>query len=289
MNRLLCMLLAVSSLAACGGGDDGSPSASVEAEPNDTAAQANVLGSAPGVVGASIGVAGDVDYYQVTVNGDGWVMVTAETFQSGTTCPDIDTELWFLAEDEAELAYNDDARNGCSGASLVLPAGNYYVVVDEPTWLATFPYELHVTQWSPPTESEPNDDGAVGVGTNDFSSANADGPYSADTLLVGTLDPAGDEDVYAVHNPGASAAAVVLQTFTGGYGMCSSHFTSSNDTYLYVHAANGTILASDDDSGPGLCSFLTYSVPAGETVYVRIRQFSDAAPVIPYLFEIDFP
>jgi cysteine-rich repeat protein len=47
-------------------------------------------------------------------------------------------------------------------------------------------------------ESEPNDDTQVASQTNDFSSANAQGPYSTDTLIKAAISPSGDDDCFAV-------------------------------------------------------------------------------------------
>lgn len=140
------------------------------------------------------------------------------------------------------------------------------------------------------TETEPNDDGDVSAGAdftagNDFSIDNAEGPFTSDTYIEATFNPAGDEDVFAVTNAGAASTDVTLSTFgLAGPGTCDG------DTYVHVRDAAGTSLAEADDNLDvgNACAELTYAVPAGETLYFHVLDFGDNDSY-PYWALIDFP
>ena len=139
-------------------------------------------------------------------------------------------------------------------------------------------------------EVEPNDDGMPEVRQtgessldgNDFSSADANGPYSENTLIEAAFSVAGDEDVYALTNTTGSAVDVTLTTYGSTFGACNL------DTVINIRDAAGTRLARNDDSGIGLCSELVYSLGAGETVYVHLVEYGDNATGA-YLLHIRFP
>ena len=182
----------------------------------------------------------------------------------------------------------------CSHISYVPAAGTYFVRVSGNSATSTFPYILAVRAETLPAatpEAEPNDDGATATGMStfegtDFSAAAANGPYSADTVVAGALDPAGDEDVFAISNAGATPAEVYLETFNGGFGAC----TSGLDTQLRIRDASGTVLAFDDDAGTGrFCSFLAYVIPIGTTVYAHVIDFGDNTAAAACSLHISFP
>lgn len=121
------------------------------------------------------------------------------------------------------------------------------------------------------SESEPNDDGAIAVATNDFSSANADGPFTDDVLISANL-AAGDDDVFAVTNPFAVPAYLHAETFgPGGVGECANP-----NTVLTIRDAAGVQLATDDNGGVDFCSRISeFVVAPGATVYVHVIDSGD--------------
>src|SRR6185295_7374296 len=92
----------------------------------------------------------------------------------------------------------------------------------------------------------------------------------------GTIGPAGDVDFYRIDVP-LAGSSLRIETFdSAGPVTCAAI-----DTLVELRAADGTpILASDDDSGPGNCSFIdgtaalsgAHNVAAG-TYYVRVRLY----------------
>ncbi|HEV8322591.1 MAG TPA: DUF4215 domain-containing protein [Myxococcota bacterium] len=149
-----------------------------------------------------------------------------------------------------------------------------------------------VCQWEVTlTETEPNEDGTPSTGGaatsgNDFSSASANGPITADAYVAGALVPAGDEDVYAVTNSGGAAVLVTFTTFGAAGGDCAA----GEDTVIRVRNAAGTSLAFNDDyAGGGLCSQVSYSIPAGTTVYVQVLRYGDGLAMSGYFLRVEFP
>ena len=116
-------------------------------------------------------------------------------------------------------------------------------------------------------ESEPNNDNGA-----------------ADTLTPGTpvtgaIKP-GDHDWFAVTLPSEKALTVSTTDFTD---TCT---VSRGDTFVKVYGTDGTtLLASDDDSGPGSCSNATGGALAdlqAGTYYVEVSGFNSASRVDAY-------
>jgi cysteine-rich repeat protein len=142
-------------------------------------------------------------------------------------------------------------------------------------------------------EIEPNEDGTPEIGSafegNDFSIMNANGPHAASTIISATLQPAGDEDVFAVRNPGAGAVLVRFETHDAAVGQGLP--CNVIDTVLLIRDAEGNILTGNDDSIPGsLCSRIDHVIRPGETVYAHVLVYGDssAIPEPGYWLAIDF-
>ena len=124
----------------------------------------------------------------------------------------------------------------------------------------------------PPSESEPN--GTIGT---------ADGPIGGDATLTGGII-AYDVDYFAVTNPGAVSVTVAMRIYMGSVGSC----TGSGDPTLTLYTSGGSQLAYNDDS-LGLCSSLTYTIPAGTTYYLKVAALSSGNTVPSYLLDVNFP
>ena len=90
-------------------------------------------------------------------------------------------------------------------------------------------------------------------------------PLTTDGYLTASINPATEVDVFPVRNPYPGPIAIQFETFGQTPGVCAI------DTLLELLDASGAVLASDNDGSRVLyCSALTYSVPAGATVYARV-------------------
>jgi cysteine-rich repeat protein len=93
-------------------------------------------------------------------------------------------------------------------------------------------------------------------------------PITSDAYVGGSLSPGTDADVLPVKNNYPGPIAISFETFGDTPGTCAI------DTYVELLNGGGTVLASDDDGSRALfCSALTYSVPSGATIYVRVTSF----------------
>lgn len=284
--RLRVLVALAATLAACSGpdrADGGGPDPADAGEPNDSIPEATPI--KPGaVVVAEIGYGPDVDYYRFTVPATG-AFVHIQTFDaSGVTCNGVDTMTSLVEPDgttSGNVLYVDDGFFTCDEISTWLPPGTYYAVVADSGYNDSgYAYAVVVTvdpgDAGTSAESEPND-----------TLETANGPYSADALVAGTVkvasDFSGESDWFAVANGSGVDQIVLLETFQGALGSCLS-----GDTRLYVYDAAGTQLAFDDDSGVGFCAYVPITIPAFTTRYVRVTTWGATRDQW-YLLRIDFP
>jgi cysteine-rich repeat protein len=131
-------------------------------------------------------------------------------------------------------------------------------------------------------EVEPNDDADVAVDTVDFLLANAQGPFTDDVFIGAAITPAGDDDFFAVTNPGTGWAALRVETFgSAGPGTCNT------DTWVEIRTAAETVLFTDDEGGINSCSLVPlYPMAPGETVYVRVIDYQDNGTIASYFADI---
>jgi len=139
------------------------------------------------------------------------------------------------------------------------------------------------------TEKEPNDDGDVAVGQDDYDPTPlALTLIQTDTLVSASLAPAGDEDMVRVFGSSSDTeTSVRIETFgRGGPGTCDL------DTVMELYdRKTGVVVASDDDSGVGSCSSITYAIPAQfpvDAVNVHIGAKGDATPAGLYFVSVTY-
>jgi cysteine-rich repeat protein len=102
-----------------------------EIEPNATIAAATPPWAGFGHWIAAISPAGDHDYFQVTLSGAGTVTFATHSVGNPATCPE-DTVIHLLDGSGAQIQEDDDAgADNCSMLSAALPAGTYYLWVEE--------------------------------------------------------------------------------------------------------------------------------------------------------------
>ena len=159
-------------------------------------------------------------------------------------------------------------------------------------------------------ETEPNEDGTpatggTGIAGNDFdvggmlaiNNATAQGVLSVNgtngrtwiaALRVGAAPgTAGDEDVYAVTNPGAAALEVQADTWDAATGISRACPTATADTGINVRDAAGVVVTSNDNrvSGDG-CSRVTFILAAGQTRYIHVTENGDNAVLAKYFLVV---
>lgn len=163
--------------------------------------------------------------------------------------------------------------------SYVLPAGTYYVKVQESGQNAVvgqYFIKLYVSQDTP-----------TATATNTPASGDAyeyDGTYlTAKTITSGisqihSIFPSGDSDWVKFDVTGPSTVTLETSGTTGG------------DTVLYLYnaagAASGTSLAVNDDGGTGYWSKITYAITTPGTYYARVVEYSNYYTISSYYLSL---
>lgn len=261
-----------------------------EVEPNGTAQSANPYSS---LFYAAVSPAGDQDVISVVVPAGATALQAETRAITANACPNglLDSYIEVLdPTGTVVLAADDDSGAGLCAKVIApsLTAGTYFVRVKASGGTPAFPYWLDVTLTpevcgdGDQTPGEQCDDGNTAPGDGcsaacqlelDEAEPN-DAPmvanaYSAPPWLA-TIDPVGDVDVVSVSVPGP-ASTLSASVGDAGTGLCGMN---QLDSYVEILDAGGAVLAGDDDSGPGWCSFTTISGLAAGTYFVRVKAAS---------------
>ncbi|MDR1970736.1 MAG: DVUA0089 family protein [Treponema sp.] len=179
-----------------------------------------------------------------------WFRVTASTaaLLVMETGGDIDTYMELFDSSLSLLAENDDAgENVNAKVAYFFERGQTCLVkVRGYSSDITGPYQFHALIDA--DISEPN---------NSMSAATA---IRLGTAQSANIAPAGDTDWYRVTIPSGGREFVAYTE--GGI-----------DTKLYLHDSRGTLLAEDDDNGPGSNACIQMVLNPG-TVYLRVEHYA---------------
>jgi hypothetical protein len=239
-----------------------------EVEPNDTPAEANVL-TVGDDMSAAIDVAGDFDYFAITVAaGD---ILTFETLPGDAD----DTRMWLYDTDgTTELVFNDDGGQGFY--SLIADyefaaAGTYYIAISHYSSSGTGTYILTATETVPP-EPQPNDlcEGAIDV-------TSLDQPYDEFDLCLynNDYDPGSDgctgfiasgpDAVYVVDLAAGQEFFASAEPLEGGFTDLS--------IYLVTDCADLTSCVAGSDAGNP--EQVAYTSVDGGTYYLIIDSYTN--------------
>ena len=135
------------------------------------------------------------------------------------------------------------------------------------------------------------------VGTDSFTYSVTDGLLTSQASVTVTVNPPPDDHSNLLNS---TATAISLSGGTRGQGFASGNLEVADDrdvfrvavangvitlglngvngldTYLRVYNSVGTLIGSDDDSGPGFSSALSLSVSSG-TYYISAGSYADSA------------
>lgn len=253
-----------------------------ETEPNNTTAEANArsMDAVPTLVTGDmhikgiISAVGDKDYFKMTLAQAS--VVRFETFDpSFGDCIGMNTAIRIFDSNGGAFA-SDTAAAGissCSALIVNMPAGTYYIEVEESgndAMIATYIYEIDIQQPNTPSaaEIEPND-----------TIATATVLTGTDIHITGGHQVGADYDYYAITvPPNASVRAEIIE---GGSKTCESN---TMDSQLTFFTSAGVQRADDDDEGRGFCSMIdgtgsnpidanAHALPGG-TYYLRVGAHS---------------
>jgi hypothetical protein len=231
-----------------------------EFEPNNVPASATPIADPPGLtddgrVVSGLLFPGDVDYWKLELASDSFLTVSLEGPDRGDF---TDTLVGIFDDDGNLLISNDDGGAGfMSRISLLVASGGYYHIAvtgfgdddfDGSGHDQMVIYRLIAAAASVVTEQDAG-------GDNDDPDTPQLLPVAPGkaTLVTGMLSPS-DIDHYAFEvAPGQTANAAVYDGEGGG----------QNDSILEILDGTDAVVASDDDSGPGLLSNVEYVPGAG--------------------------
>lgn len=290
------------------GGDGCSATCSLEGnseiEPNNTTASATPLitGTATSaVVLGSLSSTTDLDVFSVVVPA-GYHLI-AELSDGAGRCPNSGSLRLRSSAGTSLATDTSDGPESCGrlspgfdSAARALTGGTYYVEVYGSS-ASTAVYTLSVRVVPPNAcgnvyldAGELCDDGNTRAGdgcsatcqlevneseAND-TSATADAIGPAIRTFAGAIAP-NDEDWFSLTV--ADGASLTIFTHNGGLDQCPDG-TGEIDSIVELRASNGTtVVASDDDDGPGLCSRIeaaeASNLTAG-TYYLRVTPYSSS-------------
>jgi cysteine-rich repeat protein len=282
-----------------------------ETEPNDTQATANPLGTHAGFV-ASIQSAGDVDFFSFAVPGPS-SSVFLQTSDGIGGCPlGFDSTLTLFGPSHQMILQDDNGGvNLCSKITPALypqasklPAGTYYAEVQfkggtsvQPLYVMTISVAQSGCGDGILQAGEQCDDGPLNGTPGDGCSAacvslppweiepngttaTATPAWPGYTSWNGAITPVADHDYYSFTL--ATKGTVTLTTHDKNRPTyCSS------DTFLTLLDMGGSLVKTDDDSGPGpgypnwgKCSKIS-AVPLNAGTYYAMVQCASDLRVIP--------
>lgn len=202
-------------------------------------------------VDGALDFAGDADWYRVRLQeGQSYRF----TLDSSGESPVGDPLLRLRNAAGEEVAIDDDGGEGFNSyLEFTAPStGNYYVEANAFSEGTTGGYTLTARAGDIPGDA------------NTDATLSADGDYRE-----GVLAPAGDRDWYRINLTEGQGMRVALNTSEIGGGL--------GDPMLALYGPDGTQLASDDDGGEGLNSWLEFSAATAGAYYLEVRGFSEDA------------
>ncbi len=246
-----------------------------EAEPNGSAATANLLLAGESGVG-SISAPGDVDFFEV--NGVAKDDLIFAFVDANGAAPSNDSFLLLLANDANTLNGSDEDSGpvnsaAVAGIKVLQDGGVFFLVAEEGNDSTISSYKLHQAVVSPNealAEMEPNDTAPAAQ-------------IIRSAITTGTVaSGSGDDDLYEFRaNQGAKVAVIVDDN--------PDKDGDNTDTELAILDTNGTSLLTDPNTVDNLGSNPanaagTLTLPATGTYFIRIRHGEVFGPDSDYRF-----
>lgn len=221
---------------------------------NDHTTRARI---APGrAVNGSLEYEGDVDAYRLSVRAGQRYVITLNG-AAGSSSALNDPLLRITDREGTELASNDDGPEGLNSRVEYIPqhSGDVFVEAHAFSDNATGAYTLNVAAERLPPESASAD-------------VNTRGRITIGQSVDSALDYAGDHDWFRVRLEGGQSYRFSLNG--AGDKVLA-------DPLVRIRDGRGTELASDDDGGDGLNSYLEFTAPSTGTYFVEAQGFTDDA------------
>lgn len=221
---------------------------------NDASTQARISAGAP--VNGSLDYAGDVDWYRFSAR-TGQMYTITLAGAHGAASPLADPMLRVLDAHGTEIASNDDSDGSLNSSLNFIPSRNGDVFVSAQSYgdQGAGAYTLNIA-----AAALPPDDASADTGTH--------GRVEIGGNVHGSLDYPGDHDWYRVR-------LVQGQSYRFSLNGGGDHALA--DPLLRLMDSHGTEVATDDDGGPGLNSYLEYTAATTGTYYLDAESFDQTA------------
>ncbi|MBI3437992.1 MAG: PPC domain-containing protein [Proteobacteria bacterium] len=221
---------------------------------NDASTHARISAGSP--VNGSLDYAGDVDWYRFSAHTGQMYTITLAGTQ-GAASPLADPMLRVVDSHGTEIASNDDSQGSLNSSLNFIPSrgGDVFVSAQGYGDQGTGAYTLNIA-----ATALPPDDASADTGTR--------GRVNVGASVSGALDYPGDHDWYRVRLEQGQSYRFSLN---GGddHGLA--------DPVLHLRDSHGEELATDDDSGEGLNSYLEFTAPNSGTYFLDVQSFDQSA------------
>ena len=245
----------------------------LEAEPNDHFKKPQPIAALPTTIGGTLGKAGDVDSFAVTLKKGETLTARVEAYVLGST---FDGMLRLVDESGTQLAFNhDDGRTLDPLLMWIAPSDGTFVVqlmgfVYPATSGVGFTggegcvYRLHLPTKPHERVTLPPHDASQGAEVAEQESNNAD--HNAQTIdlpcsIPGSIEKAGDEDRFAF-------TAVKGKAYE--FKLLGSRAGSPLDAWLKIENKDGKEIARNDDAEGSRDPQLTWTAPGDGVFFVAI-------------------
>jgi len=206
-----------------------------------------------GDTSGSLEIAGDADYFLLS-------MTTGQTFT-------IARNGGSLASSSVRITVRNDTtiftQNTGSVSFTASASGNIWVVITAADGTSTGSYSVNVSSTTPPV----NDaiPGSTSSNTFIFPSTSAGGSTSQSS----TIDTLADSDWFRTILTGGVSYQIEIR------GLPSSNGTLP-DSFLRLRDSSGNLIASDDDSGTGTDSLLTFTPSSSATYFIDVQSYGNS-------------
>lgn len=207
-----------------------------------------------GRVSGNLEIGGDNDWFAVQLEAGG-----VYKFNLNADNNSFDTILSLHNSLGSQVAVNDDAPDGSMNSEITTytapTTGTYYLGARAYWGDVTGTYVVSTTLVAAPPPPPPADDFAATTATT--------GRITVGGTATGLIGAAGDNDWFAVSLSAGQRYTFNLDPASSG--------TALANPFLSLYDSTGALVVSDDDSGPGLGSEISYTASTAGTYYLGAR------------------
>src|SRR5262249_48565455 len=100
------------------------------------------------------------------------------------------------------------------------------------------------------------------------------------------IAPAADVDYFSVTIPTSAPSGSLTVSILDGFEPGDTCASNKIDTFVTVSTSNNQILATDDDSGPGLCSLVTLNALPPGKYFISVKNSTVSTKTYSYTIQV---